>query len=635
MKPWSPACALVLVTVSACVDDAPREHVGRRAEALANATLVPTGELEAVGLLGSSQGSCTATLITDTLVLTSAHCVCDDVTLTTCSEIATFTLTDVRPVEEIQKKKKKKTVPGTRQDVDLGETTIVAHPDFGIGTHLANDIAVLKLATPASSRAYVRPIPIGDFLPPVGTHLTKVGYGGTNGATGECEVFDFLKRSGPTAINEVIVGSAPGDVTLRLSLFGANTCPGDSGGPSYVGDAATGEARVVGVTASRGSDKAVFAYREWIGMQGVSPGNRVGSWDLSGAAPATSNYADLLPDPLGLLGWIDDDDVRLVGDFFGRGSDQVLYVNRGGAGGLLRIASYADGASPTESLYWESYGDSVSFDGWLDADDAHLAGDFLNRGHDQLLLINRGGSAGRVMIVDFASGAPQVGYFASYTDDPFLNGWHDVGDGLLAGDFRGVGHDQVMFVNRSGNDGRVLIADFHDGVAPADWVYHEAYADGVELNGWHDAEDLLLAGDFRGLGRDQVMFVNRGPGPGRVLIADFGDGVFPAEWLYLESYGDSTLLDGWHDAADVVLAGDFRNLGYDQAAFVNRNAPWFGRVLVADFHDGVPPASIAFLQNQAMPSALLRRIDPDDHVLAADVRGTGHTGLLTLERFEQ
>jgi len=630
MKSSTLACVLSLAFVSACAEDEPGDRLGTSVATLANASLVPIGELEAVGMLGSSQGQCTATLISDSLVLTAAHCICDPIAPTNCSPATTFTLTNVFAIEEAIKKKKKRD-PTYRTDVLLDGTPVV-HPDFGIGTYLANDIAVLRLAAPASSRAVVQPLPTGSFLPSVGTIVTLVGYGGSNGPGGLCETFDFLKRFGRAGVQDVIVDSAPGDITLRLGLTGARVCPGDSGGPAYVGDPSKGEARIVGITSTGDSDKAIYAYREWLGMQASSPGNRVGSWDLSGTPPATSNYADTLPDPLGLLGWIDDNDVRLAGDFFGLGKDQILYINRGGAGGLLRIAGYADGTSPTESLYWESYGESVLFNGWLDADDVQVAGDFLGRGHDQLLLVNRGGSAGRVMIVDFASGAPQVGYFSSYGADPTLNGWLDLQDGLLVGDFRGSGHDQLMLVNRSGTGGRIQVADFSDGLRT---VYLEAYSDGIYLNGWHDAEDLLLAGDFRGVGHDQVMFINRGPGDGRVLIADFSDGSFPAEWQYIEGYGQSSVLDGWHDASDVVLAGDFRNLGYDQVAFVNRNQPWFGRVMVADFQDGAVPARIAFMQTQAMPSALLRRIDPDDLVLAADVRGTGHTGLFTLERLEQ
>jgi hypothetical protein len=74
------------------------------------------------------------------------------------------------------------------------------------------------------------------------------------------------------------------------------------------------------------------------------------------------------------------------------------------------------------------------------------------------------------------------------------------------------------------------------------WRYFEAYSDGTQLSGWHDAGDLLLAGDFRNLGHDQVMFVNRGAGDHRLLVADFTDGAFPAEQLMKKANPETTIL---------------------------------------------------------------------------------------------
>jgi hypothetical protein len=60
-------------------------------------------------------------------------------------------------------------------------------------------------------------------------------------------------------------------------------------------------------------------------------------------------------------------------------------------------------------------------------------------------------------------------------------------------------------------------------------------------------QDLQLVGDFMGLGRDQVLFINRSGGGGRVMIADFSGGQPPAQVRYWENWGQSPLLDGWHD----------------------------------------------------------------------------------------
>ena len=51
-------------------------------------------------------------------------------------------------------------------------------------------------------------------------------------------------------------------------------------------------------------------------------------------------------------------------------------------------------------------------------------------------------------------------YWENWGDSPLLNGWHEAGDIKLVGDFMGLGHDQVLFINTGGDGGRVLIADF-------------------------------------------------------------------------------------------------------------------------------------------------------------------------------
>jgi hypothetical protein len=596
------------------------EEVGSDVAEISGGTVVPVGQLEAVGRI-QGRGGCTGTLIGDSVVLTAAHCVCSDFDTSGCVARGSFTFVDVRPVSN----------PTIRQNVIMPGSFVV-HPDMNIGGWLANDLAVLRLDQPASSQVLVAPMVIATTLPAVGSNVTLVGFGPTNGPLGECSAGSGVKRKAVTPLDAHAPNGA-GNISLVTADALIHACPGDSGGPML--DA---QGRVAGVSsegdfATNSGYDATATHVEWIGLQGPSPGNRVGVWNLDGFAPAGPAYADIFADLTGLLGWIDTNDVRRVGDFLARGHDQILYINRGGAGGLLRIADYADGVAPTDSPYWESHGDSVLWNGWMDSDDIHLVGDFMGLGHDQLMLINRGGIAGRVMIISFAGGFASIRYFESYGDNPTLNGWHDAEDGFLVGDFMGDGHDQVLFVNRGLGNGRILIGDFSDGVQPLTWRYFEAYSDGNQLNGWHDAGDRLLAGDLRGLGHDQVMFVNRGLGDHRLLIADFSDGTFPAEQLLRKSNPETTILTGFFDNEDVAMAGDFRETGRDQVAFVNRTPAGSDRVKVLDFSSSVIVPN--FVQTTALVSGLLARIQSNDDVLSGDLTGDGHAQLITLERLEQ
>ena len=624
----SPRRLLALLLAGACADPDfidTEEHVGSESAEVAGGTVVPVGELEAVARVTVLE-TCSGTLINDQLVLTAGHCFCDvfgnDCVTRSSARFVSVLLLDNPNTPQNE--------AGTRGSV-LAPGEVIVHPDMAIGHELRNDLAVLRLQRPISEVAVVPPIPFSSTMPAVGSSVTLVGFGHSNGPGGECSSPTGTKRRATTQIDQRVVGPV-GDTVLITTDPEIHICRGDSGGPAL--DAL---GRVVGVNSSGdfgsiSNLRAVPAYQEWIGLQGSSPGGRVGVWDLSGAAPAASAYADDLPDQLGLLGWIEGIDVRLTGDFFDLGHDQVLYINRGGTGGRLRIADYADGEGPTESLYWESYGNSSIFDGWIDRSDEHLVGDFLGRGHDQLLLINRSGVNGRVMIVGFDTGNPVIHYHESYGQDVSLNGWHDPEDGFLVGDFFGDGFDSVLFVNRGIGPGRILIADFRDGAVPITWRYHEAYSDGPHLNAWHDTGDLLFAGDFRGLGRDQVLFINRGPGNGRVLVVDFDGGAFPAQWhLYLTTT-QATVLNGWLDSEDVALAGNFRPGTRDQLALVNRTPAGLGRIQIADLSG--TSISIPFAQNGVPVSAVIPRIQQGDHILAGDLRGLGRTQLLTLESLE-
>jgi hypothetical protein len=237
-----------------------------------------------------------------------------------------------------------------------------------------------------------------------------------------------------------------------------------------------------------------------------------------------------------------------------------MFINRSGGGGRVLIADFGHGAAPATARYMEVSGQSTVLDGWYDEGDLRFVGDFMGLGHDQVLFINRSGGGGRVMVADFSAGTVPATplYMEIWGQSSLLDSYHDQGDLQLAGDFMNLGYDQLLFINRSGGGGRVLIADFSDGAAPATALYREVWGQSALLDGWHDQNDLRFAGDFMGLGYDQVMLVNRSGGGGKVMAADFNVTAAPAVVRYHEVWGQSTVLDGWLDLDDVHVVGDFR-----------------------------------------------------------------------------
>ena len=146
-------------------------------------------------------------------------------------------------------------------------------------------------------------------------------------------------------------------------------------------------------------------------------------------------------------------------------------------------------------------------DGWHDPGDIILAGDFLGRGHDQLLFINQDGAPpGRVTIIDYSSGAPEQAFLELWGASALLNGWHDDGDVVVAGDFLDKGYDQLLLVNNDGtppNTGRLMVVDFSAGSPQP--IVMETWGANSELNGWSLA-DVTLVGKFAA-GGDQVAFL--------------------------------------------------------------------------------------------------------------------------------
>ncbi len=162
-----------------------------------------TDDYEAVGIVGSvgRGGFCSGTLITDSHVLTAAHC-------------AEFIEAANRGTFELSGRV-------------YGTINVFIHPDYNSRT-LANDIAILQLDEPVTD---VLPSQIFRGVPFVGELLFIVGFGATGTADGGSDGSFGTKRVGITTIDEVTS-------TLITWIFDdpteANTAPGDSGGPGYL-----------------------------------------------------------------------------------------------------------------------------------------------------------------------------------------------------------------------------------------------------------------------------------------------------------------------------------------------------------------------------------------------------------------
>jgi hypothetical protein len=316
-------------------------------------------------------------------------------------------------------------------------------------------------------------------------------------------------------------------------------------------------------------------------------GNRVLIADFSQGPPVRPLYLEVWGQHGELDGWHDPEDLQFVGDFMGAGHDQVLFINRTSGGNRVLVADFSQGP-PVRPLYLEAWGQHGELDGWHDPEDLQFVGDFMGVGHDQVLFINRTPGGNRILIADFSQGAPvRPLYLEVWGQHSWLDGWDSPAHVSLVGDFLGLGHAQLLFIRRIKTQERAMIVEFIGGQPNL-----KTFADDTLLDGWVDVDDLAAAGRFRGKPFDQVLFVNREQSGGRAMVVYF----YSKPWgqqaaiHYWEDWGDSALLDGWHDPGDLLLVGDFMRRGYEQAMFINRSGTG-GRVLVVVPHKDieVPP----------------------------------------------
>jgi cysteine-rich repeat protein len=283
---------LLLVAFAAgCVANDPAfdEEIGSNTSEIRGGTAVPLGTLPAVGrLLGSG---CTGTLITQSTVLTAAHCVCTGETTTepgetpthVCGTRSQFTFTDVFPVDD----------PATPIDESATRAwvtisgDVVVHPDYTVGQWLSNDYALILLDQPAYERVIgVSPIQVEvpAERPEAGDAATIVGFGRTDVSNGDDCNQDGggIKRRASLSIFEVraydVNGDGDNDDTIdeaagRTLLFrnaSRGSCSGDSGGPAL-----NSAGRVIGVSSTGGGDDsaydATFVAYDWIADNACTP----------------------------------------------------------------------------------------------------------------------------------------------------------------------------------------------------------------------------------------------------------------------------------------------------------------------------------------------------------------------------
>lgn len=161
---------------------------------------------------------CGGSLIADVWVLTAAHCVQGESPSALAVAVG-------------------RTVLSSNQGQRRAVAAVFVHPDFGSPLGLANDVALLRLASPVSITPVTLAGAADDGFEAAGTPLTVIGWGNTN-ANGQPSYPDELREVDVPVISDtqcsrVYRNALDAPTMLCAGAPGLDSCQGDSGGPLF------------------------------------------------------------------------------------------------------------------------------------------------------------------------------------------------------------------------------------------------------------------------------------------------------------------------------------------------------------------------------------------------------------------
>jgi hypothetical protein len=188
--------------------------------------------------------------------------------------------------------------------------------------------------------------------------------------------------------------------------------------------------------------------------------------------------------------------------------DDLTYVSYSGSQNTAEVHKFGPGY-----VKFPGYYDVASNLGGVTASSGtFVTGDFFGRGYDQLIYILYNNSNNRAEIHMFDPSLQKaVGYYDVQTD---LGGVSASSGTFAAGDFLGIGHDQLAYVLNSGSGNMVEVHLFDQSLTRAIGIYDVA----TNMAGITASGGTFVGGDFMGLGHDQLAFVLYSGGSGRVEI---------------------------------------------------------------------------------------------------------------------
>ena len=191
----------------------------------------------------------------------------------------------------------------------------------------------------------------------------------------------------------------------------------------------------------------------------------------------------------------------------GRNSKSGLtYVLYSGGNGAVEIHKL----SPNLQKFPGYYDVATNLAGVTPTSGTFVSGDFFGRGSDQLAYVLYSNGTGHTEIHMFDPSLQKaVGYYDVATN---LSNVTATSGSFVAGDFLGIGRDQLAYVIYAGNNGNAEVHLFDASLQKAVGYYDVP----TNLAGTSAATGTFAAGDFLGRGYDQLQYISYSGSTSRV-----------------------------------------------------------------------------------------------------------------------